>query len=141
MAIDHMKFNRENYYPINSSDVTVNANGKTYREYKYQTITKTLSGNDLQTVSNHNNDFFVADISTLDMNRRTRFTFSNGDSFIITNYLMYTTAASNSYYDNATKNNYQIKFYLLGDVIKAYYYNGTDDVSQLDWVKIEINVD
>lgn len=139
--LDHIKFNQENYYPINSSDVTVNANGKTYREYKYQTITKTLSGNDLKAISNHTNDFFVADISALDMNRKTRFTFSNGDSFIITNYLMYTTAVRSSYLDNATKNNYQIKFYPQGNVIEAYYYNGTDDVSQLDWVKIEVNVD
>lgn len=139
--LDHIKFNRENYYPINSSDVTVNANGKTYREYKYQTITKTLSGNDLKAISNHTNDFFVADISALDMNRKTRFTFSNGDSFIITNYLMYTTAVSSSYFDNATKNNYQIKFYPQGNVIEAYYYNGTDDISQLDWVKTEVNVD
>ncbi|MEK3532801.1 hypothetical protein AAA434_12985 [Lactobacillus crispatus] len=139
--LDHMKFNQENYYPISSSDVTVNANGKTYREYKYQTITKTLSGNALQVISNHTNDFYVADISALDMNRKTRFTFSNGDSFIITNYLMYTTAGRSSYLDNATKNNYQIQFYPWKNVIEAYYHNGTDDVSQLDWVKIEINVD
>lgn len=139
--LDHMKFNQENYYPISSSDVTVNANGKTYREYKYQTITKTLSGDDLKVISNHTNDFYVADISALDMNRKTRFTFSNGDSFIITNYLMYTTAERSSYLDNATKNNYQIQFSSWKNAIEAYYYNGTDDVSQLDWVKIEINVD
>lgn len=139
--LDHMKFNQENYYPISSSDVTVNANGKTYREYKYQTITKTLSGNDLKAISNHTNDFFVADISALDMNRKTRFTFSNGDSFIVTNYLMYTNAGKSGYGDNVTKNNHQIQFSLWKDAIEAYYYNGTDDVSQLDWVKIEINVD
>lgn len=139
--IDHMKFNQKNFYPISSDDVTVNANGKSYREYKYQTITKTLSGNDLETISNHNNDFFVADISALDMNRKTRFTFSNGDNFVITNYLMYVSAVRNSYLDNATKNNYQIKFYSRGNEIEAYYYNSTDDVSKLDWVKIEINVD
>ncbi|WEB62556.1 hypothetical protein [Lactobacillus crispatus] len=139
--LDHMKFNQENYYPISSSDVTVNANGKTYREYKYQTITKTLSGNALQVISNHTNDFYVADISALDMNRKTRFTFSNGDSFIMTNYLIYTNAGNNDCGDNVTKNNYQIRFYSWKNVIEAYYYNGTDDVSQLDWVKIEINVD
>lgn len=139
--LDHMKFNQENYYPISSSDVTVNANGKTYREYKYQTITKTLSGDDLEVVSNHTNDFYAADISALDMNRKTRFTFSNGDSFIITNYLMYTAVGRSGYLDNATKNNYQIQFYQWKNAIEAYYHNGTDDVSQLDWVKIEINVD
>lgn len=139
--IDHMRFNHKNFYPISSDDVTVNANGKSYREYKYQTITKTLSGNDLKVISNHNNNFFVADISALDMNRKTRFTFSNGDNFVITNYLMYVSAVRDSYLDNATKNNYQIKFYPLRNEIEAYYYNGTDDVSKLDWVKIEINVD
>ncbi|KWU15595.1 hypothetical protein [Lactobacillus crispatus] len=139
--LDHMKFNQENYYPISSSDVTVNANGKTYREYKYQTITKTLSGNALQVISNHTNDFYVADISALDMNRKTRFTFSNGDSFIMTNYLIYTNAGNNDCGDNVTKNNYQIRFSPWKNAIEAYYYNGTHDVSQLDWVKIEINVD
>ncbi|WP_410406240.1 hypothetical protein [Lactobacillus crispatus] len=139
--LDHMKLNKENYYPISSNDVTVNANGKTYRDYKYQTIAKTLSGNDLQVISNHNNDFFVADISVLDMNRKTKFTFSNGDSFIITNYLMYAIADKNNYLDNTTRNNYQIKFYPQVNMIEAYYYDGTNDVRQLDWVKIEINVD
>ncbi|EEJ70433.1 hypothetical protein [Lactobacillus crispatus] len=139
--IDYMKLNKENYYPISNSDVTVNANGKTYREYKYQTVVKTLSGHALESLSNHTNDFFVVDISALDMNRKTRFTFSNGDSFIITNYLMYTATVSRSYLDNATKNNYQIQFSSWGDAIEAYYHNGTDDVSQLDWVKIEVNVD
>lgn len=124
--LDHMKFNQENYYPISSSDVTVNANGKTYREYKYQTITKTLSGNALQVISNHTNDFYVADISALDMNRKTRFTFSNGDSFIMTNYLIYTNARNNDCGDNVTKNNYQIRFSPWKNAIEAYYYNGTD---------------
>lgn len=139
--IDYMKLNKENYYPISNSDVTVNANGKTYREYKYQTVVKTLSGHDLESLPNHTNDFFAADISALDMNRKTRFTFSNGDSFIITNYLMYTATLVRCYMDNPTKNNYQIQFSLEGNTIEAYYHNGNDDVSQLDWVKIKINVD
>ncbi|CPS73045.1 hypothetical protein [Lactobacillus crispatus] len=75
------------------------------------------------------------------MNRKTRFTFSNGDSFIMTNYLIYTNAGNNDCGDNVTKNNYQIRFSPWKNAIEAYYYNGTDDVSQLDWVKIEINVD
>ncbi|WP_230853022.1 hypothetical protein [Lactobacillus crispatus] len=59
----------------------------------------------------------------------------------MTNYLIYTNAGNNDCGDNVTKNNYQIRFSPWKNAIEAYYYNGTDDVSQLDWVKIEINVD
>lgn len=120
-------------------------NSEKYRKYGYTSITKTLNNPDPDTSFK-----LVDNIDSLDMNRYTVVTFSNGDSYRAKNYIIYKHMNEPSASFNPTaQNNYltirrETTSSGLGPGIEVNYhgdYGGSDIGIKVDWIKIEINVD
>ena len=81
--------------------------------------------------------------SEFDMNRNTTFTFDNGDTASINNYLLYAIVNNAGSYASAidTKKGYRIGFDLNFGKIEGNYYDESSEQVGAKWVNIQINAD
>ena len=134
--IDHMLFDKHKWFNIPQNAQSVNVDSNVYRKYPFKTITKTPPMDKGSfTISTNWSEF--------DMNRNTTFTFDNGDTASINNYLLYAIANNAGSYASAidTKKGYRIGFDLNFGKIEGNYYDESSEQVGAKWVNIQINAD
>lgn len=142
--IKALKLASVDYYPVTAETTEFETENGTYRKYGFKAIASTVTMKD-----SIGSDFPIAKVAELDMNRRTRITFSNGDSFEDVNWNILRLRDSYKGAHGETAMGYYVSW---GDgdydgisshkgYLTCRYIKSDTSIIRFDWAKIEVNVD